>query len=443
MNSLTAAERRVQENARLIAAQTLLFRALEKSGCPIKAMGDVASTASGGTPSRSQSRFFGGSIPWIKSGDLNDGPITTVEEYLTDEGLQNSAAKVFPDKTIVVALYGATVGKTGLLTFPAASNQAVCSVIPNDSSVSSQYLFWFLRYKRAYFLNNSFGGAQPNISQGMLRDVQVPVPEHRLQCSVVNFLNSVERRQNGEDITVPELPASFSNSHELVEWIDALASRIEQSKAEADEAAKKERSLLMSAFHQISDNAPRIPLKEVAPLIRRPAFIDLTANYPGVSVRSFGRGTFHNPPLYGSEITWQKPFEVKVGDILVSNIKAWEGAIAVAGSQDDGRFGSHRYLTFVPLDGVATSRYVCTYLLSTEGLRYVGEASPGSADRNRTTSTKAMLEIPVPVPTLSQQHWFDELYLKIEAVQNLRYEIAVQRTAVLPAALNQILNGEL
>ena len=146
--------------------------------------------------------------------------------------------------------------------------------------------------------------------------------------------------------------------------------------------------LLGAAFHQISAKADRHPLSEVAPLMRRPAEVDPHGEYPQVSVRSFGRGTFHNPPLKGSEITWQKPYLVKQDDILVSNIKAWEGALAVAGPEDDGRFGSHRYLTFVPVEGVITSNFLCFYLLTREGLHHVGEAAPGSADRNRTLRSK-------------------------------------------------------
>ncbi len=87
----------------------------------------------------------------------------------------------------------------------------------------------------------------------------------------------------------------------------------------------------MSAYRKIIDGVPRRPMNGVAPLERRPAVVDPNRNYPQVSVRSFGRGTFHKPALIGGEITWQKPFLVKSGGILISNIKAWEGAMAVAG----------------------------------------------------------------------------------------------------------------
>jgi type I restriction enzyme S subunit len=160
-------------------------------------------------------------------------------------------------------------------------------------------------------------------------------------------------------------------------------------------------------------------------------------------VRSFGKGTFHNPPLLGSDITWEKPHLVKAGDILVSNIKAWEGAIAVAGVEDDGRFGSHRYLTFVPVPGIASAAFLCFHLLSPEGLLHVGEASPGSADRNRTLGARAMLDIPVPVPPIEQQLWFGRLLAKVERIRRIRSETAPVHQAFLPSILDRAFKGAL
>jgi type I restriction enzyme S subunit len=235
----------------------------------------------------------------------------------------------------------------------------------------------------------------------------------------------------------------LDEQRQVVGRIDRLAARIDDGGRLARETDFVTDSLLSAIYHKIAEPAPRRPFGEVAPLTRRPAVIDALAEYPQVSVRSFGKGTFHNPPLLGSEITWQKPFLVRSGDILVSNIKAWEGAIAVAGPDDDGRYGSHRYLTFVPVDGMATAHFLCFHLLSPEGLYHVGEASPGSADRNRTLSAKAMLEIPVPVPRYEQQIWFDRIWARVMEARKLRREAAAARDAMLPAILDRAFRGEL
>jgi len=188
---------------------------------------------------------------------------------------------------------------------------------------------------------------------------------------------------------------------------------------------------------------PKKPLGEIAPLNRRPIVVESDETYPQVAVRSFGRGTFHKPPLNGSEVTWQKPFLVRAGDILVSNIKAWEGAIAVAGAEEDGRVGSHRYLTCVPVKGVASARFVCFHLLTPEGLYEVGEASPGSADRNRTLSAKGFLRIPVPVPEYEKQEWFEVLWDEVDKVRRLHAETITALDALTTSILDKAFRGEL
>ena len=235
----------------------------------------------------------------------------------------------------------------------------------------------------------------------------------------------------------------LAEQRRLMARIEALAAKLDEAKQVTATIEERNQDLLNSAFSDIIKNAPRQKLAEVVPLCRRPAKIDPLAEYPQVSVRSFGRGTFQNPPLQGSEITWEKPHLVEAGDILVSNIKAWEGAIAVAKPEDGGRFGSHRYLTYVPVPGVATARFVCFYLLSPEGLFQVGEASPGSADRNRTTSAKRLLEIPVPLPSYQRQVWFGELFDKVEMIHQQQSEIEEARNAMLPAILDRAFRGEL
>lgn len=241
------------------------------------------------------------------------------------------------------------------------------------------------------------------------------------------------------EIPLPPLP----EQRRLVERIGALAAKIEEGQNTTTQVARRSQQLLMAIFLEITRHAPNKRLGDVAPLRRRPATVEWLGEYPQVSVRSFGRGTFHNPPLLGSEITWEKPQLVKADDILISNIKAWEGAIAVARPEDDGRYGSHRYLTYVPVAGIATARFVCFFLLTPEGLHYVGEASPGSADRNRTTSARALLEIPIPLPSYDQQLWFGEIYDKVESLRRLQTEAASRREAMLPAILDRAFKSQL
>jgi len=165
-----------------------------KQGFEIVILEKVCETTSGGTPSRLRPDYYGGEIPWLKSGELNDGLITDSEEHITEEALKNSSAKIFPKGTLLIALYGATVGKTGILGIDASTNQAVCALFPKNNVLDRDYLHWFLKFKRNDFLNESFGGAQPNISQKLLRETKIPLPPLSIQRGIVAYLNSLRRK---------------------------------------------------------------------------------------------------------------------------------------------------------------------------------------------------------------------------------------------------------
>lgn len=149
-------------------------------GWSVKEIKKLCKTKSGGTPSRRHPEYFSGTIPWVKSGELNDEFIKETEELITEEALNDSSARLFPKGTLLMAMYGATVGKLGFLGMDAATNQAICALFPFEGiehKVDKEYLFWFLRYKRKALIEQSFGGAQPNISQTVIRSISVPIPQ--------------------------------------------------------------------------------------------------------------------------------------------------------------------------------------------------------------------------------------------------------------------------
>lgn len=139
------------------------------------ALSEVCKTTSGGTPSRSKSDYYGGTVPWVKSGELEDYFIYTTEETITDEAVQKSSAKIFPEGTLLIALYGATVGKLGILKLDAATNQAVCAIFPGEN-IDRDYLYFYLLSQRASLIESGAGGAQPNISQDIIRRLEIPLP---------------------------------------------------------------------------------------------------------------------------------------------------------------------------------------------------------------------------------------------------------------------------
>jgi len=156
----------------------------------VKKLGEVCLTTSGGTPSRSKSKYYNGNIPWVKSGELDRGLITDTEEKISETAIQNSSAKIFPKGTLLIALYGATIGKLAFLGIDAATNQAVCGIYKNENLVS-KYLFHFLFYRRPSLIKQSIGGAQPNISQGILKNIEIPLPPLSEQLAIVSKIEEL------------------------------------------------------------------------------------------------------------------------------------------------------------------------------------------------------------------------------------------------------------
>ena len=141
---------------------------------------DVAQTYSGGTPTSTNSEYYdGGDIPWINSGELNNTIITSTTNYITEEGLNNSSAKLYPQDTVLVALYGATAGKVSLLSFEACSNQAVCGVIPQNK-IMTTYIRYYLSSLYEHFITLSSGSARDNISQDTIKNTILPIPQGKI-----------------------------------------------------------------------------------------------------------------------------------------------------------------------------------------------------------------------------------------------------------------------
>lgn len=144
-------------------------------------LGTVLKTTSGGTPSRRNSEYYSGNIPWVKSGELNQNTILDTEEKISDDAVKNSSAKLFPKGTLLIALYGATIGKLAFLGIKAATNQAVCGIF-EDEGIYSRFLYYFLFHNRRKLVEQGAGGAQPNISQTILKNLPIviaPLPEQR------------------------------------------------------------------------------------------------------------------------------------------------------------------------------------------------------------------------------------------------------------------------
>ena len=188
-------------------------------------VGDIGSWGSGATPSRTNPAYYGGSIPWLKTGDLNDGFIKEVPEYITELALEKTSVRLNPVGSVLMAMYGATIGKLGILEIPVTTNQACCACIPY-AGMYNKYLFYYLMSMRKTYIGMAEGGAQPNISKEKIVNSLIPLPPAEEQKRIV------------------------AKIEELLPYVDRYAAayeKLEQFSAKFPEDMKK--SILQYAIH--------------------------------------------------------------------------------------------------------------------------------------------------------------------------------------------------
>jgi type I restriction enzyme, S subunit len=241
--------------------------------------------------------------------------------------------------------------------------------------------------------------------------------------------------------TVP-LPA-ITQQQRIVAQLDAAAERSEWHRVACEEMQREVDATLLVAFREIVKNAPLARMDDIAPLVRRVTEIDPDCTYPELGIRSFGKGTFHKPAIKGMDLGSKRLFKIASGDLLFNIVFAWEGAIAIASDDDHGRFGSHRFLTCVADTSRTTSTFLRFYFLTDEGMRRIGEASPGGAGRNRTLGLKGLEAIQVPVPSLDAQLWFDELQAKASYIRAEQAKSLEEMESLIPSLLDRVFNGKM
>ncbi len=159
-------------------------------------VGDVGSWGSGATPPRTNPAYYGGSIPWLKTGDLNDGFIKEVPEFITELALEKTSVRLNPVGSVLMAMYGATIGKLGILEIPVTTNQACCACIPY-AGMYNKYLFYYLMSMRQTYIGMAEGGAQPNISKEKIVNSILPLPpleeQHRIVAKLEEILPLCDR----------------------------------------------------------------------------------------------------------------------------------------------------------------------------------------------------------------------------------------------------------
>ncbi len=390
---------------------------------------------SGGTPSRKNKEYFGGRIPWVKSGDLNDGIVSETEETITDAGVENSSATVQPAGTVSVAMYGATIGRLGILGVDAATNQACANCQVNQALVEPRFLFHYLRQQRKELIEAGQGGAQPNISAEIIRAWAFPLPPLPEQKRIVAKVEALLAEVNAARERLEKVPAILKRFRQSVlaaacsgrltdEWRrtkrcsesgHALVERIVLERRERTAAGrmKTKSGTTKRESPEFEDDLPDLPLvwtwarwNDLADWITygftRPmphvqsGIPIVTARHVADSEIDFERVDFTTPEAFEKLSDKDRP---KPGEILVTK----DGSIGRAAVvRSDRNFCINQSVAVVRFGGLsADPDYLCMFIEAPLTQKLVDEGAKGSAIRH--ISITAFGEFPVAVPPLEEQ----------------------------------------
>lgn len=345
-------------------------------------LGSIAETTSGGTPDKKHPEYYrNGDILWVRSGELDKGIIYDTEIKITEAGLQNSSAKVFPAGTLLIALYGATIGKLAFLGKPASTNQAVCAIFQNDT-VSLRYLYYYLLCRRPELIKQGVGGAQPNISQTILKKLPVRYP-----------------------VSIDEQERIVARIEELFSQLDSGVETLQKTK---QQLAVYRQAVLKEAFDSVGGYDCAI--EDVCKEIKVGIVIKPTQYY----VESGGVRAFRNANVrrgYIDDCDWvmisqdghqqNKKSEVHEGNVLISRSGANLGMASPVSQKYDG-YNAIDIVIAVPKTDVILPAFLAHYTNSPAGRSIVKTNERGAAQGHLNVSVYGRL--PITIPSLEDQH---------------------------------------
>lgn len=366
-------------------------------------LGDICVTTSGGTPSRNNSKYYNGSIPWVKSGELSHGIIFDTEEKISEEAIKKSSAKVFPKGTLLIALYGATIGKLAFLGIDAATNQAVCGIYKNEK-IDSHFLYNFLFYKKQDLVNQGIGGAQPNISQSILKNLEIPLPPLKEQQAIVS---KIEELFSELDKGIEKLKTALEQlkiyRQAVLKW--AFEGRLTNENVKEGELPEGwEMSHLGEHIDHIGAGKS-FRCNERPPKENEIGIIKVSAVTWGIYDENESKTCFTNDQF-------NKNYLIQEGDFLFSRANTLEfiGACVIVDRTTRKLMLSDKILRFLFSKGVS-KRFILYYLKSLKGRQQIELLSTGNQDSMRNIGQEKIRQIEIAMCSINEQ---DKVVFEIE-----------------------------
>lgn len=349
-----------------------------------KKLGELCSIVSGGTPSRSKVEFWNqGTIPWIKIGNLKGKYVNEADEFITQEGLNGSSAKLLPKGTVLYTIF-ATLGEVGILEIEACTNQAIAGLSINDSKqLTTDYLYYFLKSKKTYVNDIGRGVAQNNINMSILRNFDIPVPNLIKQKEIVSILDKVSfilNKRSKELQLLDELVKA-----RFVEMFGGCTNRI---------FINDICSIITDGTHQ----SPKFHNTGI-PFI-------LVSNLSN-NVITYNTEKFINEETY-NELIKRTPIEI--GDVLLSTVGSYGHPAIVTKNK---KFLFQRHIAYMkPKHDLVNSVYLHSALLSSDIQQQIEDKVKGIAQK--TLNLSEIRKIVLPLPSIDEQNQFADFVQQVD-----------------------------
>ena len=370
-------------------------------------LGELYKITSGGTPSRTHSEYYeDGTIPWVKTGDLKDKYLFETDEKISQLGLENSSARIYLKNTVLLAMYGATIGATSILKIDAATNQACAAFSPREDTLP-EYLYAFLESQKDKFIKDAVGGAQPNLSAGYLKTIEFKLPSLEQQTRITRNLSK----------------------------IDELLLLRKQQLTKLDELVK---ARFVEMFGDIS-NDKKVLMEEVCKIItdgthQPPKFV--LSGIPFLFVSNIVTNEIHyDAEKFISEETYNeliKRTPIEVGDILLSTVGSYGHPAIVRKNKP---FCFQRHIAYLkPNSSVINGEYLRCAILSADVQRQIDERVKGIAQK--TLNLSEIRKIQIPLPPLSLQNQFAAFVERVNQ-QKQTVQQSLEKLELMKKALMQ------
>lgn len=388
-------------------------------------IGEICETGAGGTPLKSHKEYYeGGTIPWLLSGEVGQGAIYTVKNFITQNGLKNSSAKIFPEETVLIAMYGATAGEVGVLKIASSTNQAVCAILPNEVFLP-KFLYYYFLYKKDFLISQAVGGAQPNISQEKIRNIDIPLVPIPEQQRIVRILDEAF---DAIAIAKVNTEKNLQNTRDLFE------------------------SCIQNLFTHHNEGCVDQTLGNICDFVRGPfggslkKSIFTSEGYAVYEQQHAIYDQFSDIRYFIDEKKFNemKRFEIFPNDLIMS-CSGTMGRVAIVPAAIKRGIINQALLKLTP-KAVVLNSFLKYWMESTAFQDALKEFSSGAAIQN-VASVKVIKEIKIPLPSIEEQkkvvEKINRISFETDQLENIYNKKLIALDALKKSILHSAFSGEL